>query len=322
MRLRVTAVRPGGANVRVYSLVHADDAPLPPIAPGDHLELEVPDRDRWRPWVRQYSLTNYVAPGEVPRHYEVAIQREAEGRGGSKAFHDHLAVGVEVEARGPFNQFRFDDDDHKPLLIAGGIGITPLLSMARACQATGRQFELHFFCRDATQAPLIDEIRALTGGSLRVRDALSPEQAATAVTDLVGNEDPALTRIYVCGPSGLLDTVIDGAAAAGWDGESVRYERFSAAPGPDDTPFTATVAGSGARVNVAGNESLLDALARHGIDVPSSCQAGTCGTCLTMVLDGEVDHRDSVLTPDERAENSMMCICVSRAAGSELVIDL
>jgi len=321
MRLRVAALRDHGPNIREYILEQAQGLDLPAIAPGDHLELIVRPAGTGE-FMRQYSLVNYVPEGTVPPFYRLGIQRETAGRGGSMWLHDNLQIGSEIDAFEPRNLFRLDEGKEKVLLVAGGIGITPILSMALACEAMQRPFDLHFFCRDATTAPFLDDLRSLVGGRVFLHGGLPPRDVPIVLERILRTERPGEPPIHVCGPTGLLDVAINTAIIAGWTEDHIRYERFSTAPLKGDRPFVAILIQRGLRVEVGADESLLDALRRHDVDLPSSCRTGTCGTCLTMVLHGEVDHRDEVLSPEEKAENTMMCACVSRAKGTQLVLDL
>jgi ferredoxin-NADP reductase len=230
--------------------------------------------------------------------------------------HDRLRVGTLLEVEGPVNNFPLDQAE-RYLMLAGGIGITPILAMTRSLRASGADFELVYCGRRASLMAFRDEIAGWRDDRVSLH-ADEEDGGPLDLRTLIAARPGAL--VYCCGPEGM----IAAAEEAAPDPALVRVERFRAAPAVQDPgeAFDVVIAGPGERIRVEPGESVLDALGRAGHDVPSSCREGICGTCETKVVRGEPDHRDSVLTPQERAANCSMMICVSRSRSPELVLDL
>jgi len=309
-RMRVAAHRPVARDVVVLDLEPVDGAVLPDWDPGAHVDLEVaPGLER------QYSLVATTPEG----HWRVAVLREASGRGGSVAVHDALAVGHEVVVGGPRNHFAFEPG-RPAVFVAGGIGITPLAAMIAAAEASGTPWELHYAGRSRDRMAFADELAAAHGD--RVRLTVADEGQRLDVVGLLATPRDAV--VYCCGPRRLMDVVEE--SAAHWPGGSVRVERFEAAEGVDapGTAFEAELTLSGTTVTVPADRTLLEVVEDAGVFVLSSCREGTCGTCETPVLEGRIDHRDTVLSPAEQAEDRTMMICVSRARGDcpRIVLEL
>jgi ferredoxin-NADP reductase len=263
---------------------------------------------------RQYSLC-----GE-PNHPEwtIAVKKVGNSRGGSRYVHESLNVGDELMVRPPRNNFRLVPAD-RYVFIAGGIGITPILPMVREAVARGVPWELHFAVRHAAAVPFGDELMALPSGVVKLysNDRGNLLRLADAVTDLTDG-----SKVYCCGPAPMMDE-LEGLSAS-WEPSTLHLERFAAEPvvHEGDHPFTVHLAQTRGSVEVGARESILDALRRNGTLVPSSCREGVCGTCETPVLSGDIDHRDSILTLEEKDDGDYMMLCVSRARGSELTLDL
>jgi vanillate O-demethylase ferredoxin subunit len=319
MKLRVIERKGAGSNVCKFVLQAVCPETLKPFKPGDHLELTF-DAGPAGAMVRQYSLTNFHAGETSPDRYEIGIQNEKNGRGGSAWLHKNLVVGSLIEMSAVRSNFPLDDAAEHVILIAGGIGVTPILSMARARIASGQSYELHFFSRDENSAPLIDEVRMLTNGSVKMHSGKEPDEVESLLRGILA-EPRSGSTVHICGPVGLLDAIWDVVHDRGWTDSQVRFERFAPEKRKTDRPFVARLP-IGKQIQVAADESLLEALRREGIGIASSCNAGTCGTCLIAVTGGGVDHRDSVLSSEERAENVLMCPCVSRALGAEISIEV
>lgn len=290
-------------------LAHAEGLELPGWTPGAHIDLVLGTTV-----VRQYSLCGSPADS----HWTIMVLRELAGRGGSRRVHDEVTVGTVLTARGPRNHFRLEPAPRYRFL-AGGIGITPILPMIADAHQRGADWSLTYCGRSQRSMALADELVSRYGSRVRLHcddaDGL-PDIAAFL-------RDPAPGELaYVCGPAGLLDAALDRAEP--WTGGRIRFERFTPADGPagDATEFEIEIAGDGTILKVPADQSVLDVLTEHGYQVLSSCTEGTCGTCETTVLAGAVDHRDSVLGPEERDSGDVMMICVSRAACPRLVLDL
>jgi ferredoxin-NADP reductase len=298
-------------GVAVLELRHPDGGPLPEWSPGAHVDLAV-----GADLVRQYSLCGDPADRDL---WRVAVLREPAGRGGSERVHLHLRAGDRVDVRGPRNHFALEPAP-RYLFVAGGIGITPLVPMVAAAAATGAEWELHYGGRTTASMAFRDELVAAHGS--RVRIYPEDETGLLPLVELLGDPRPG-TLVYCCGPESLLRAVEQACAA--WPAGALHVERF--APKEQDEPvrsdsFEVELAKSGLTLTVAPEQSILEVVEEAGVAVLSSCRSGTCGTCETDVLEGEVDHRDSLLNEEEQAANETMFICVSRAACPRLVLDL
>ncbi|MDM7887763.1 PDR/VanB family oxidoreductase [Curtobacterium sp. RHCJP20] len=298
-RLRVAARRQVATDVVALDLAPVDGEPLPDWEPGAHVDLEVAPGTE-----RQYSLVTTTLEG----HWRIAVLREPDGRGGSRAVHEGLAVGAEVVVAGPRNHFGFDPT-RPAVFVAGGIGITPLVAMIDAAERAGTPWELHYAGRSRSRMAFVDELVAAHPD--RVVVAAADEHPRLNVIGLLA--EPRDAVVYCCGPRGLMDAV--ESAAAHWPAGSVRVERFEPAADVDapGEPFEVELAVTGVTVTVPADRTLLEVAEEAGAFVLSSCREGTCGTCETPVLEGAVEHRDTVLSPEEQADDRTMMVCVSRA---------
>ncbi|UOQ57456.1 PDR/VanB family oxidoreductase [Leucobacter allii] len=299
-------------GVRRVRLAPADGSALPAWSPGAHVELQLPNG-----LVRQYSLCG--DPRDT-RGWELAVLREEESRGGSAFLHEELGIGDELLVTAVRDHFGFAVDAPAVVLIAGGIGITPLLPMIVALEDRGVPWTLHYAGRRRERMVALPSL--LLRHADRVRVYVSEEGARLDLASVVA-EAGERAVFYACGPERLLADVesVVGAAAA----DRLRLERFrprEAAPGTVDEAFTVELAETGVEVEVPPGRSILEAVRSAGADVASSCEEGTCGSCETVVLDGRPDHRDSVLSELERELGETMMICVSRACGTRLVLEL
>ncbi|WP_144372421.1 2Fe-2S iron-sulfur cluster-binding protein [Vogesella urethralis] len=310
--LRVRSVTRLAPRVLGLTLEHADGAALPVAAAGSHLSLPVllPDgRSGWRP----YSLTRIQ-----PQRYQLAIQLAEDGRGGSRYIHQHYAPGLLLHCAPPAGHFRLPAEAAKPvLLIAGGIGITPLMAMARQLCAAGQPPQLYYSGRGSDTLAFIDELTALLGERLHCHDSRHGQRLDLAALLAAQSDD---TEVYACGPAGMLDALHAATQQLGWAPGRLHSERFEADANRPAAPFTLQLARSQRSIAVAAGQSVLAALDAHGVHLPRSCESGHCGTCVATVLAGEVDHRDSVLGPQQ--QQTRMCTCVSRAQHGTLTLDL
>ena len=316
IKATVRSIRDEAIDIRSFELASATGEPLPPFTPGSHVDLHLgPDL------VRQYSLCNGPRDVEV---YRIAVKREPASRGGSQFMHTQLKVGDEIEVSAPRNNFALKDHAGPALLLAGGIGITPMISMARHLENAGRAWQLHYFTRSIAHTAfheLLSERRF--AGKVMFFYAAEPDAVRAYLRKTLWHR-PDDSQLYVCGPRPFMD-LVEATAAATWPPEAVNLEYFTADPtalaGPRDT-FTVRLARSGGDYVIPPEKTIVAALRDHGIEIETSCEQGVCGTCLTGVLEGEPDHRDVFLTDDEkRACDKMMC-CVSRAKSEVLVLDL
>lgn len=315
-RYRVAWARTAAERVRDLRL-----EPLEGTAPGwtagAHVRLMLPQGGD-----RPYSLVNLdPAPGATaaPDHLRLGVLLEHDSRGGS-AFVHGLAPGDTVLVGPPRNDFALRPAAAPPLLIAGGIGITPVASMAAELAAAGRPFDLHYFGRSRGAMAFLPELAALCGPRLHVAadDAEGPPDPARLLAGVDRGRD-----IYVCGPKGMIAAVREAAAALGFDPARVFAELFAPeGPQAGDTAFEVQLASDGRVFTVPPGVSILEVLEAAGVDVMSDCRRGDCGICQTGVVAGLPDHRDVVLSPAERAAGRVMQICVSRARSPRLVLDL
>ena len=311
--IQVVVARSGPAarNIRLLELRAAQGGPLPAFSAGAHVDVRSPSG-----LVRKYSLCNDPAERDS---YVIAVKREPEGRGGSVDLVDNARDGDMLEISEPRNAFELDEKAPGHLFIAGGIGIAPVMAMVRRCAATGAPFRLYYCARTPEDAAFRDELMAAPFAS-RVTihpDAGDPARALDLWPLL---EKPGREHLYCCGPRSMLEAVRD--MTGHWPRHAVHFESFvdaASSAQPQDRAFTVVLARSGERIEVPAGMSILEAVRRRGHDVPSSCEAGTCGTCRTRLLAGVAEHRDFVL--DESEQEGEIMICVSRARTPELTID-
>jgi vanillate O-demethylase ferredoxin subunit len=312
LQVRVARKSREAEAIYSYELVPADGAALPPFAAGAHIDVHLPNG-----LVRQYSLCN--APGETHR-YLIAVLRDADSRGGSQAMHDDVDAGTLLTISAPKNHFPLVEAE-RTLLLAGGIGVTPILAMAETLAADGAAFEMHYCARAPERAAFVERIRG-AGFAGQVRVHFDTDRTLD-LDSLLAAPEPG-THLYVCGPQGFIDHVLDNAKARGWPAGQLHVEYFGAAAvdTDGDGPFDVRIASSGRVVPIPVGRTVLAVLAEEGVDIPYACEEGVCGTCLTRVLDGVPDHRDRYLTDEERAANDQFTPCCSRARTPLLVLDL
>ncbi|MBZ9558552.1 MULTISPECIES: PDR/VanB family oxidoreductase [unclassified Modicisalibacter] len=303
-------------NIARLRLRAADGAPLPPFTAGAHLDVHIRDAgvDLWR----QYSLCS--DPAETA-FYEIGVLRDPNSRGGSKTLHRIVRTGGTLEVEGPKNHFPLNEAAPQSLLFGGGIGVTPMIAMARRLHALGRDFTLHY-CTRSRQATAFRDAVAAAGLADAVVYHHDDDPATRLDLDAALAEADAGVNVYVCGPPGFMDWVIGRAGAFGIDDARIHREFFSADVDVSGEAFEVVAERSGVTVHVGAEDTIAKALARAGVMVEVKCEEGVCGTCVTDVLDGEIDHRDHFLTADEREEGDQMCVCCSRARGKRLVLDL
>lgn len=288
------------------ALRNADGAPLPTWRPGSHIDVVLPSGRQ-----RQYSLCGDPAESTA---YRIAVRRIVDGSG-SREIHDDLRMGDSLRVRGPRNAFTFVEAPSY-LFLAGGIGITPILPMVRTAAAVGARWSMIYTGRSRTTMPFLDELAQLRGGELEVRP--DDEFGVPDVGALIARAE-AGAAVYVCGPPPIL-TAAQQVTFLSNPTASLHTERFSARPVTDGHEFSVTLARAGKTVRVGAAETTLAAVRRALPGVVYSCQQGFCGTCKVGVLDGRIDHRDTLLPPGER--DDFMLTCVSRADDDSLVLDL
>jgi ferredoxin-NADP reductase len=309
--LRIERIDPLTPHIRRLILVADANQPLPEFTPGAHIEVQIPgSKAMWR----AYSLVSL--PGNP--HYEIAVQLEDQSSGGSRWMHG-VQVGQQLQVRAPNNHFPLATDASDYLLIAGGIGITPMLGMARALAANQQPFILHYAGRDACRMAYLQEVQALESAHCWISGG-DPARRLP-LPHLLKSHAPG-RHLYVCGPKSLITAVLQTARELGWDERQLHSELFI---GSLDTQsagaFEVELRSSGVTLQVPAGQSVLEAMIAADLDPMFDCRRGDCGVCVAQVIDGVADHRDICLSERERAGGSF-CTCVSRASSARLVLDL
>jgi len=309
IEVRVVQRRELTPDIAEFTLEPVGDGPLPPFTPGAHITVETPSGA-----MRRYSL---MGDGRAPSAYRIAVKREPESRGGSSSMHADAHEGTTLTIEPPENDFELVDAPEY-LLIAGGIGVTPICAMAEDLLRRDKPFRMIYLTRSAAETAYRDELQAALGDRLILHhDEGRPDGFYDFWDDF---ETPTRAHVYCCGPAALMEEV--KAVSGHWPEDAIHFEDFKPVDvvRPDDVPFEVELARSGKMITVPADRSILEALRDAGYPTVSSCESGTCGTCKTGLISGEVDHRDMVLTDAERADTIM--ICVSRARSGRLVLDL
>jgi dimethylamine monooxygenase subunit B len=308
LQLEVTNISPQTESIVSITLADPSGARLPSYVPGSHLVVQ------YGSGVNAYSLTG---SGNGPTEYTISVLRVEDGAGGSVAMHQ-LGVGDRVYVSRPRSAFAPASTATHHLLIAAGIGITPVLSHARAAADRGTTSSLIYVYRPGAGAH-VEEARDLLGAALTEcsdRNSFQKVLAEQLMTQSLG------THLYVCGPAAFMDAVLDQARELGWPPARLHSEAFGAAELDDGEPFTVNLVRSGLKLDVPSGVSLLETLEKAGKTIPNMCRKGICGECVLPVLRGTPQHRDLYLTDQEKAENTTMMCCVSRSEDPELELDL
>ena len=316
LTLRVARKTSEAEGIAGFELVAGDGRALPAVEAGAHLDIHLPNGV-----VRQYSLSN--RPGDTG-HYSIGVLRELAGRGGSAAMHDQVVEGTVLQVSAPKNHFPLHEKAASSLLLAGGIGITPIIAMAERLASIRAPFVMHYCTRSPARTAYAERLRtAPFAGNVHFHfDDGHAEQRFDLVAHLKAPQ-PGV-HLYVCGPKGFMDAALATARDAGWGEQQIHFEYFKGAEviSSHDRHFDVVIKSSGKVIRVEAAQPVTHALAAHGIEIPTSCEQGVCGTCVTGVLDGEVDHRDLFLLDDEKARNDRFTPCCSRAKSPQLVLDL
>lgn len=295
-------------------LVSADGGLLPTFKPGAHIDLHLPNG-----LIRQYSLC-HPATTSIDK-YSIAVQREKESRGGSKAVHDQLIEGFSLSASTPRNLFELAPKADLHVLLAGGIGITPLICMAQELARKKESFELHYFCRSQERAAF-RSLLASEGLASSVHLHIQTD-SRSEIARILKKPNPK-THLYMCGPTGFMDYVLEVAHQNHWESTNIHKEYFAveAAPQQGDQSFEVRIASTGKTYQIPVDKTVFEVLDEAGVDIPVSCEQGICGSCVTGVLSGVPDHRDHFLTDDEKAAGNCFTPCCSRAQSPSLLLDL
>ncbi len=320
LSLRLVSARMLTPEIRELRLESASGEALPGFEPGAHICVKVTLPDGSSAW-REYSLIHLEAT-DSPSSYMIAVRREETGRGGSRFVHEALQTGQIIEVRAPRNQFPLDESSSRAVLLAGGIGVTPLASMAASCLQRQRPVLMHYAGRSRTGMALMSELETLLDTNLHVH-ADDEQGRPFDVAALFKNELREGDHLYFCGPLPLIDAVIAQADQHNWPRSHLHFELFNAPPAEEgDQAFEVEIASTGQVLQVPGDKSILDVLNDAGLDPLYDCNRGECGVCATGVLSGEIDHRDYILTEREKQAGNIMHPCVSRCKGPRLVLDL
>ena len=300
-------------RISEFRIAAADGAALPSWDAGAHVLFDLPDGD-----TRAYSLIAFAPIDKAPEEYRIAVQREPEGKGGSTHMHG-LKPGAEITCAAPKNDFPLTPNA-PAVLLAGGIGITPMISMATTLKAAGQAFQFHYSGRSAGLMAYRDALQETFGDSLHLH--CDDDASALDLDAVIAGLAPA-AHLYVCGPKGLIDATKAKAEAAGIAADRIHFELFDAPQEQEgDSAFEVELASSGEVFTIPPGQSIIDVLEAGGVDVMYDCQRGDCGICQCDVISGTPDHRDVVLSEAERAAGNVMQICVSRAKSPRLVLDI
>jgi ferredoxin-NADP reductase/nitrite reductase/ring-hydroxylating ferredoxin subunit len=311
-RVRVARKWDAAVGVAGFELESIGD-PLPTYQPGAHIDVHLPNG-----LIRQYSLTN--GPGEGT-DYRIGVKLEPTSRGGSSCLHETVREGDVLAISAPRNNFPLRRDAVKTILIAGGIGITPLLAMAQTLAKDRLAYELHCFAQSTEHLAFASLLDQLGGGVIR-HLGLSPDETGSTLMELLADYDSS-SHVYVCGPGPMLEAARKIAADAGWPDDAVHFEYFKNTTRIDATStFEIRLARSALTLDVPGGTTILEVLRANGVPMVSSCEQGACGTCRVKVLEGEPDHQDVHLNNSEKAAGDCLMTCVSRAKSGHLVLDI
>lgn len=312
MPLCIVQVKGVAEGVHSFELAHPEGVELPAFTAGSHVKVQVPNGA-----IRKYSLCN--DPAERSR-YVIAVKRDEHGQGGSRSLVDHARVGDILPTSLPDNAFPLVDAAPGYIFVAGGIGITPFMSMIRSFgEIPLAPWKLYYFTRSPETTAFLEELAAPeVHGRVHVHHDFGDSGKSFDLWPVL--ERPTSSHIYCCGPQGLMDAVRD--MSGHWPHANVHFESFADAglPRADDRPFVVRLAKSGRSFDIPVGKTILTVLRENGCNVLSSCESGTCGSCRTKMLAGEADHRDMVLMPEEMG--SQIMVCVSRADSAEIVLDL
>jgi vanillate O-demethylase ferredoxin subunit len=298
-----------------YELASIDQGPLPAFSAGAHIDVHLPGG-----LIRQYSLCNHP---EEQHRYVIGVLKDPASRGGSQILHEWVNAGDRLRISEPRNLFPLAHQAKRSLLFAGGIGITPILCMAERLAHSGADFEMHYCARSSERAAFVDRIRnSAFANQVFLHFDEQPDTALNAAHVLANPQDNV--HVYVCGPGGFMQHVLDSARAQGWQEALLHREYFAATPTDtrQDGSFSVKVSSTGQVFEIPADKTVVQVLESHGIDIAMSCEQGICGTCLTRVLDGVPEHRDLFLSEEEQALNDQFTPCCSRSKSPLLVLDI
>ena len=315
INVKVEAITQEAGDVRSFLLAKRGFLKLPRYTPGSHIDVHCGEGI-----IRQYSLCGNP---DDRCHYQIAVKQVDPSRGGSELMHGAVEEGDRLEIGSPRNNFPLDETASFTLLMAGGIGITPIIAMADRLHAIGKPFELHYFTRGADHSAFRDRLnRGLYADCISLYEGFDGAETERQLESIFSSHPTG--QVYICGPAPFMEAT-ESLALKDRSAEQVNLERFAANPaiaGAPTFPFQIELARSGTVLDVGAEQTILEVLEQNNIDAAFSCEQGVCGTCVTKILHGAPDHRDSFLTERQRAAQNTLCLCVSRCAGQKLVLDL
>jgi tetrachlorobenzoquinone reductase len=310
IEVRLTAIHYAARDTNLYEFTALDGKPLPPYQPGAHIDLHLPNG-----LIRQYSL---IEPEPDPASYAIGVKRDPASRGGSRCVHDDLRVGKTIKISAPRNNFPLVEDASQVMLLAGGIGITPIWCMVQRLERLGRSWQLYYACRSRADMAFRQALESMSGAQFHFDDESGGRFLDIAA---IVAQAPKDAHLYCCGPTPMLNAF--EAATAGWPREQVHVEYFTPKQEAAKTGgFVVELARSGQEFVIPEGKSILQVLLDAGIDVDYSCELGICGACEQRVVSGEPEHRDAILTEEEQASNTKVMICCAGCKSERLVLDL
>ncbi len=316
INVRVAEITQEAEGIRSFALDKIGFFKFPSYQPGSHIDVHCGEGI-----IRQYSL---CGDPENRRRWLIAVKLGEPSRGGSELMHRAVEVGDKLEISSPRNNFLLDETAESVVLLAAGIGITPIIAMADRLYQLSKPFELHYFSRSGAHSAFRDRLqRGAYANKISFHEGLGIDRNQEKLRQILAQPESG-KHVYICGPGPFMATA-ESLARENRPKESVKLERFVANPvlaGGITSAFSIELVRSGLNMTVAADETILEVLEANGIDAAFSCEQGVCGTCVTDIVDGEAEHRDSFFSEKQRASGKKMCICVSRSKGSKIVLDL
>jgi tetrachlorobenzoquinone reductase len=313
--VRLTAIRYAARDTNLYEFRRSDGKPLPPYEPGAHIDLHLPNG-----LIRNYSL---IVAAPEPGTYTFGIKRDPASRGGSRYIHDELRVGKTVRISAPRNNFPLKEDASHVILLAGGIGITPIWCMVQRLAELGRSWQLYYSCRSRADMAFLETLEGMRLGSSAPSQFHFDDENAGKFIDIAAivAQAPKDAHLYCCGPTPMLNAF--EAATKDWPRAQIHIEYFTPRAEPAKKGgFTVELARSHQEFFIPEGRTILEVLLDEGVDVDYSCELGICGACEQRVISGVPEHRDAILTEEEQAENSRIMICCAGCKSDRLVLDL
>jgi ferredoxin-NADP reductase len=312
IEVRLSAIRYAARDTNIYEFQRTDRQPLPPYEPGAHIDMHLPNG-----LVRNYSM---IIARPDPLTYTFGIKRDPASRGGSRYIHDELRVGRTLEISAPRNNFPLREDAAHTILLAGGIGITPVWCMVQRLAELGRSWQLYYGCRSRADMAFLDALEVMAGGGANFH---FDDESAGKFLDIAGilAAAPTDAHLYCCGPTPMMNAF--EVATANWPRAQIHVEYFTPRAVPAKKGgFTVELARSGLEFFIPEGQSILQVLLDEGVDVDYSCELGICGACEQRVISGIPEHRDAILSEEEQAENKRVMICCAGCKSERLVLDL